>query len=281
MFEGTILPTLTYGDSVSRLANTEARAYALGGVNKVIVPTGTTHLNDTVLESGTYGFKGLVYDEAGNLLADSSNGAAQQSENGVVVQITGGVMDATKENIMATLPGNDDSFVLRVTDDSTAASAISAAYSELYGGRAPTDLLGFDISLYESTGQIPIKKLGKQYITVLIPLPTGYSAQGLHMVTLDEDGQLEAVEHQVVNLSDGDYIQFSTSHFSPFGIYKYSGYSGQGVVTNGSAFVQISGKDDTPDTGDGIHPKWILAIGLMAASVALFFYKGKKVKGKR
>ena len=281
VFEGSILPILTYGESSTRLANTDARSYALAGVSKVIVPNGTTHLNGTILESGTYGFKGLVYDEAGNLLADSSAGAVQQSDNGVVVQIASNRILAEKENIMATLPGNEDNFVLKVQDNTGANSAISAAYSELYGGRTPSDLLGFDISLYDSTGQIPITKLGKQYITVMLPLPAGYGTGNLHMVTLDEDGQLEAVEHQIVNLSDGDYIQFTTSHFSPFGIYKYSGYSGQAVVTNGSAYVQLSGKDDTPDTGDGMHPKWILAIGLLAASVALFFYKGKKVKIKR
>ncbi len=281
VFEGGILPVLTYGDSTARLANTDARAYALGGVSKVIVPNGTTHLNDTILESGTYGFKGLVYDEAGNLLTDSSDGASQQADNGVVVQIASNRISAGKENTMATLPGNEENFVLKIQDDAGADAAISAAYSELYGGRSPSDLLGFDITLYDSTGQVPITKLGKQYITVMIPLPAGYRTSGLHMVTLDEDGQLEAVEHQIVNLSDGDYIQFSTSHFSPFGIYKYSGYSGQAVVTNGSAYVQLSGKDDTPDTGDGMHPKWILAIGLFATSVALFFYKGKKVKLKR
>ncbi len=281
VFEGTLLPVLTYGDSACRLANQEARTYALGGVSKVIVPTGTTHLNGTVLENGIYGFQGHVYDEAGSLLTDSSAGVEAQSAQGVAIQITSNVIAQGKEHTMATLPGNEEAYILKVQDDADAAASIAAAYSELYGGRTPADLLGFDIGLYDDAGQIPITKLGKQYITVMIPLPTEYNVNGLHMVTLDEDGQLEAVEHQVVNLSDGDYIQFSTSHFSPFGIYKYSGYSGQAVVTNGSAFVQLSGKDDTPDTGDGIHPKWVLAMGLLAASVALFFYQGSKVKRKR
>ncbi len=281
VFEGTILPQLTMGDGAGRLSNTDARVYALGGVNKIIVPTGTTHLKDTILESGSYGFAGMIYDEAGNLLTDSSGGVQKQSQAGVTVQIASTVLASDKENIMATLPGNEESFVLKINDSDTAAEAISKAYSELYGGKEPSDLYGFDISLYDSAGQIPIRKLGKQYITVMIPLPSGSSANGLHMVTLDEDGQLEAVEHQVVNLSDGDYIQFTTSHFSPFGIYQYTGYNGQGVVKSGSAFIQMSGKDDTPDTGDFIHPKWILALGLLAAATALFFYKGKKGKINR
>ncbi len=49
-------------------------------------------------------------------------------------------------------------------------------------------------------------------------------------------------------------------------------------MTNGKAVItDLSGnKDDTPDTGDPIHPKWFLAIGLLAGAVALFFYKGKR-----
>ena len=285
VFLGTEIPVLVMGDKVGRLSNMDTIDYALGGVKKVIVPVGAV-LDGTLLAGGSYGFNGYVYDTNGSLMADLSRGAQIQSQNGVNVQISSNYLSSDKENIMATLPGNEDAFVLKINDSDTAASGIASAYSELYGGRYPEGLKGFDITLYDSTGQVPILKLGKQYITVLIPLPAGSSGETLHMVTLDEDGQLEAVEHQIVNLSDGDYIQFKTNHFSAFGIYQgtgtaYSAYGGQGVVSNGSAFINMSGaKDDTPDTGDGIHPKWILAIGLFAAATALFFYKGKKVRVK-
>ena len=103
------------------------------------------------------------------------------------------------------------------------------------------------------------------------------NGENLHMVSLDGDGQLEAVEHQVLALEDGEYLQFTARHFSSYGIYEYSSYGGQGVVTGGNAFISMSGKkDDTPDTGDGLHPKWFLALGLLAASVALFFYQGRR-----
>lgn len=281
VFEGTILPKLTYGDASGRLAASADRAYAFGGVDKIIVPTGTTHLKESILESGTYGFDGLIYDEAGTLLADNTAGVPSLVENGVEVVIDSAVLSGNKENIMATMPGSEDALLLRISDSMTAKDFISAAYSELYGGKQPSDILGFDMTLLDESGQIPIHKLGKQSITVMIPLPAGYTSGGFHMVTLDEDQQLEAVEHQVVSLTDGEYIQFKTNHFSPFGIYKYTGYNGYtgyGVVSDGSTFIQMSGKDDTPDTGDFVHPKWVLAFGLLAAAVALFFYKGKKVK---
>ena len=97
-------------------------------------------------------------------------------------------------------------------------------------------------------------------------------------MTLDQDGQLEALEHRIIELENEVYVQFTTSHFSPLGIYSYSGVNGQAVVTNGQAVItRLSGnKDDTPDTGDFIHPKWFLALGLCAGAIALFFYQGKR-----
>jgi hypothetical protein len=36
--------------------------------------------------------------------------------------------------------------------------------------------------------------------------------------------------------------------------------------------------DSTPITGDPIHPKWFLSIGLALMSIMLFFMKGSKGK---
>ena len=277
VFMGTALPKLVMGDESGRLSNTGARDYAFGSCNRAIVPANAVFGDETVLKRGIYGFKGQVYDELGNLLLDLTEGVQVQSDKGIKVLIDSEVLSSDKESIMATMPGNDGSYVLRIKDSQQAAEQIAASYGELYGGSHPTGLYGFDIALFESGGQIPITKLGKQYITVLMPKPAG-SPDGLHVVTLDGDGQLEAVEFQIVNLEDGSYIQFTTSHFSPFGIYKAGSNVGEGVVSNGTAFVNgIGNKDDTPDTGDFIHPKWVFAAGLFAASVALFLYgTGKK-----
>lgn len=282
IFEGTQLPVLIMGENSGRLSNTESRTYAFNSCTTAIVSGQTEGFEGTVLEAGSLGFHGSVLDESGNLIADLSEGAPQISESGIVVQINSSSIAGDGENIMATMPGNEGSYVLRVSDSKEASERIASAYSELYGGKQPADLLGLDISLYEGTGQVPITKLGKQYVTILMPKPDTLNENGLHLVTLDSDGQLEAVEYQVLSLEDGDYIQFMAKHFSPYGFYQYAGYSGQGVVNDGSAVISLSGnKDDTPDTGDPVHPKWIFAIGLLAASVALFFYKGRPSAGKK
>ncbi|MBS7339954.1 MAG: leucine-rich repeat domain-containing protein [Lachnospiraceae bacterium] len=280
LFEGETLPSLITGQGVERIANSQYRTYAIGNIRTVIVPAGVSDLKGTVLESETYGFKGIVCDEAGNQIADNSKGVALLAEgSGVTLQLSSERIDES-ENAMATIPGNDENYILKITDSDEAAEKISAAYGELYGGRTPLNLTAYDISLYDASGSISITRLGKQYVTVQIPVPAGIETQDMHVVTLDQDGQLEALEHRVVEMEDGAYLQITTNHFSPLGIYNYSGFGGQAYVTDGKATItSLSGnKDDTPDTGDPIHPKWFLALGLFAGSVALFFYKGKTLK---
>lgn len=279
VFEGSTLPVLIMGDRSGRLANSQYRTYAFNHIKRAVVPNTVEGLDGTILEAGTYGFNGVIYNEAGSQIADNTSGAAQNGGDGVALQIDSRVI-SDGDSAMVTLPGEDGSYILRVTDSESAGEKITAAYGELYGGREPANLTAYEISLYDASGTIPITRLGKQYATIQFRLPAGISADNLHVVTLDQDGQMEAVEHRVLQLEDGDYLQFVTSHFSPFGVYNYSGLNGQAYVTNGNAVItSLSGnKDDTPDTGDPIHPKWFLAAGLLAAAVALFFYKGKTKK---
>lgn len=281
-FEGDTLPVMTLGSSAERLSMLQARNLVFSGCKTAIVSDQITDLTGTVLENGTFGMKGSVRQENQNTLAELTGPQAQTTEEGVSVRINSSQIRNNGADTMATMPGNDGSYLLIVEDSDDAAAKIAAAYGELYGGVQPSDLKAFDISLKDSTGQIPIKRLGRQYMTIQIPVPDGLSTDDLHLVTLDEDGQLEAAEFQVLSLEDGDYIQFTARHFSPYGMYHNSKVTGQGKVINGSALIGLSGnKDDTPDTGDYSHPKWAFAAGLFFASVALFFYRGNEKRKKK
>ncbi len=280
VFMGTELPVLTTCQGAKRLANKEYRTYAFHNIRSAIVPDGVNDLSGTILETGTYGFNGVVTTESGSQLADNRSGVTMEQGSGVLLSIQSEVLpEGEKEE--AFISGEDGTYVLRIQDSKEAAEKISAAYGEIYGGRSPVGLSAYDISLYDASGTVPITRLGKQSITVQVRMPAGMPEDGLHVVTLDQDGQLEAVTHRVVQMDDGKYIQFTTNHFSPYGIYRYSSLNAQAVVTNGSAVItDLSGnKDNTPDTGDySLHPKWFLAAGLLAGAVALFFYKGKPRK---
>ena len=263
--EGTILPKLTYGTDSSRALNKEDRTYAFSGnLNKVIVPTGVSDFENTILQDGIYGYQGNIYDEQGTLLAQNQ-----------------GVSKASDVMHDITIPGSEEDFILHIRESEDAAARISDAYGELYGGRTPSKLQAYEISLMDETDTVPIHKLGKQTATVELSVPDGISTDQMHVVTLDHDGQLEAVNYEIVESNGENKIRFTTSHFSPYGIYEYDGFGGTGVVSNGKAIIRGGMKDNTPDTGDLIHPKWFLALGLAALACVFLFYRGQGKKPVR
>lgn len=260
--EGTTLPKLTYGTDSSRALNKEDRTYAFSGnLKKVIVPTGVSDFENTILQDGIYGYQGNIYDEQGTLLAQNQ-----------------GVSSASDMMHDITIPGSEEDFILHIRESEDAVARISDAYGELYGGRTPSKLQAYEISLMDQTDTVPIHKLGKQTATVELSVPDGISTDQMHVVTLDEDGQLEAVNYEVTESNGESKIRFTTSHFSPYGIYEYDGFGGTGVVSNGKAIISGEIKDNTPDTGDPIHPKWFLALGLAALACVFLFYKGQGKK---
>ena len=260
--EGTTLPKLTYGIDSSRALNKEDRIYAFSGnLNKVIIPTGVSDFENTILQDGIYGYQGNIYDEQGTLLAQNQ-----------------GVSKASDVMHDITIPGSEEDFILHIRESEDAASRISDAYGELYGGRTPSKLQAYEILLMDATDTVPIHKLGKQTATVELAVPDGMSTDQMHVVTLDEDGQLEAVNYEVTESDGENKIRFTTNHFSPYGIYEYDGFGGTGEVSNGKAIIRGGSKDNTPDTGDLIHPKWFLALGLAALACVFLFYKGQGKK---
>ena len=263
--EGTTLPKLTYGTDSSRALNKEDRTYAFSGnLKKVIVPTGVSDFENTILQDGIYGYQGNIYDEQGTLLAQNQ-----------------GVSKASDIMHGITIPGSEEDFILHIRESEDAVARISDAYGELYGGRTPSKLQAYEISLMDETDTVPIHKLGKQTATVELSISEGISTDQMHVVTLDEDGQLEAVNYEITESNGENKIRFTTSHFSPYGIYEYDGFGGTGVVSNGKTIIRGGIKDNTPDTGDPIHPKWFLALGLVALACVFLFYKGQGKKPVR
>lgn len=259
VFEGSELPVLVFGTDAQRAANTDSRAYAFGDMTTAIVPSGVSDLAGTVLEDGIYGFAGSICTEQGQLLAKNQ-----------------GVVSATAKKKVLTIPGTEESFILHVKESDEACRSISQAYGELYGGREPSLLTAYDLTLMDQTDTVMIKKLGKQSVSVSLPVPEGMDTDRMHVVTLDQDGQLEAVSYELIEENGEKKLSFMTNHFSPYGIYQQESFGGSGVVSNGKTLIRGTGaRDATPDTGDFLHPKWFLAMGLTALSVLCFFYRDK------
>lgn len=272
MFLGETIPVLASGTSAERLANDEDRAYAFGDMSTAIIPDGVTNLNGTVLEPGKFGFHGKVVDEEANVVSDNTSGVFLKSEPGIVTEVNSAYIDGG--SVSAKMPGNDGAFNLHISDSQNAREQITNAYSELYGGRVPEQVVGVNICLKDASDTVDICKLGKQTVDVYMDIPAGLSPDNLHAVALDEDGQLEAVGYTLSE--DKKSLKLECTHFSFYGFYNYAGLNGEGITKTGDHV-----KDITPDTGDySIAPKWFLVIGLIASSVVMFLLSfGRKEDG--
>ena len=122
-----------------------------------------------------------------------------------------------------------------------------------------------DISLYDSTGSTKITDTTGLSITITVPIPDALTAYaGNNKVAGVVNERLDKLNPRFTSIDGVPCVTFTATHFSPYTIYVDTGN-----LTQGTAF------DETPKTGD-FHPKWILAIGLFALSIALFFIKDKR-----
>lgn len=153
------------------------------------------------------------------------------------------------------------------------ASELDAAYKRIYQQGMPMDTICYNLCLYEGGNNVPITRLGKQGLEVTLPVPQQLQGKELRLVTLDRNGQLEYLPIA----TDGQQMQFTTDYLSVYGIFGGGSLFAQGDVVDGEVVITSYGKrDDSPDTGDFIHPKWILGIGLLASGLAVLLLQRKK-----
>ena len=177
--------------------------------------------------------------------------------------------------ITAVMEGGEGCYQIDIADSEEAMTKIGDVYKSIYGNSLPHSLHAYEITMTDTTTDVPITGLGKQRVEITMPLPAGVLQENLHVVCLDEDGQLEEVDSRIVSLDGEDAVAFQAAHFSAYGIYNYGTGPAVADVKDGQAvFVSLGKKDASPDTGDnGIHPKYFLCAGLFFAAMAMFFYQ--------
>lgn len=135
-------------------------------------------------------------------------------------------------NASASLQGAGDSYTLTVTvPESTA--PMKKACMRAFGAELPADMVIYDLTLTDSSG-IPLTKLGMQTLTVVLPVPEQLKGQNLKLLTLDRNGQAEAVAVERVMQNGVQSLRFQVRHLSLFGIY------GAGVADANEQLLEVS-----------------------------------------
>ncbi|TCL59918.1 List-Bact-rpt repeat protein [Kineothrix alysoides] len=198
----------------------------------------------------------------------SSSSVSGNARNTLRNSTTG--VDVTKSGISntdlvsANVNGSSDNYVIRITEDAQATAAVIAALEAKYGDLSNIAYWPMDISLYDETGQTKITDISGVTVDITLPLPDELiQYAGNNKAASVVNSQLEELGAKFTTIDGVPCIQFTATHFSPYTIYVDKANLTEGLV------------DATPKTGDPIHPKWFLAIGLACVSVILFAKKDK------
>ena len=187
-------------------------------------------------------------------------------------------MDITKPGInnkdlaTANVNGSTDNFIVKISETPEATQAVMNALNNKYGSLDSILYYAMDISLYDSTGTTKITDTTGLTVDITIPLPDALITYGgNNMMGAVVSDQMEDLAARFTTINGVPCISFTATHFSPYTIYV--------DTANLTAATDMS-----PQTGDPIHPKWFLSIGLACISFVLFMKRDsrklRKVKAR-
>ncbi len=199
----------------------------------------------------------------------SGNGNGNSGTGSTRVDITKPGI-SNKDLAAANVNGSTDNFIIKITETDEATKAVSDALTGKYGSLDNILYYAMDISLYDSTGTVKITDTSGISVDITIPIPDALVAYGGNNMAgaVVNGNQLENLNENFTTINGVPCIRFTASHFSPYTIYVDTGNLTEGLL------------DTTPKTGDPIHPKWFLSIGLACLSIILFMKRDKRVKVK-
>ncbi len=201
--------------------------------------------------------------------SDSKKDTGKKSSGTTVVIDKSGLSNTGVTS--ATVNGSTDNFTIKITESASASEAVLRALMEEYGDDL-SNIVYFpmDISLYDSTGTKKISDTSGLTVTITMPIPDVLrDYAGNNKVAAVIDGRISSLAPKFTTIDNVPCVTFTATHFSPYVIYV------------NKVNLTAGGENDvTPKTGDGIHPKWFLSIGLFAISVLLFLKKDKNVAAK-
>lgn len=317
VFLGDNLPKVTYEESATRLSNDRGYCFDGIDTVIVNNAVELKDLDQTVLDPDAWGFEGNIYTlteisnggDATLVACTDTKEMATIPENIYVYDKKYKVKDADKadyaqpehtvsDNSIQSLLVVDHSELKKeqinvasngavldlsgyhfyISNPGKGTAELEKQITKYYGEISKENAFFMDISMYDNKDMIPISKLGKNPITITMPVPAELLDDEICVITLDESGNPEVT---FVNWSEKDgqtYISFDVTHFSPYVLYGAKGELKDKIAEKRSRASWAIGLDDTPNTGDGLNINLIFAIG-MAALGAFFLLWGFTYKG--
>lgn len=258
---GTIVPINAYAHADGTVFDKwTSSSNGVGFVNQTAVSTTFTMPANNVEITANFK-KG---SSSGSSVSSNSNRNTRRNSTTTVDITKSGI--SNKDLASANVNGSSDNYVVKITEDAQATAAVIAALEARYGDLSNIAYMPMDISLYDSTGNTKITDVSGITVDITLPLPDALVpyAGNNKAASVINNNQLEDLGTKFTTIDGVPCIQFTATHFSPYTIYVDKGNLTEGTI------------DATPKTGDPIHPKWFLAMGLACVSIILFCKKDRR-----
>lgn len=271
------------------IANDPARGQVFDywSVSPEDVKIASTVLSASIITMPAKDVTVTAHYKAGSANSSSGGGGTGSGNNAVrpnrnVSELSNGTTVVIDKNglsntgvVSATVHGSSDNFTIKISESDAATAAALRALMAEYGSLDNIKYFPMDISLYDSTGTTKITDTTGLTVDITLPIPDSLiTYAGNNRVASVANDRLERLGARFTTIQGVSCVTFTAEHFSPYMIYVDTGDLSAGNVS-----------DSTPKTGDFIHPKWFLSIGLACLSFVLFVQKDgirkpKKVKVK-
>ena len=177
------------------------------------------------------------------------------------------------EGISAVLDGASRSYVLTVAESGDRAD-MEKAFQRIYGSSLPEGTLLYDMQLTDNSN-IPIKKLGRQMLSVAFPVPDSLKGREVRIFGLDRNGQLEEIP-SILAAEDGvETLRFSTNSLSQICFCPTGALAGELVEVS----AEMPEAEAAPIQTSGFAPhkpvQYGIAAALMGGGILLFVLSWK------
>ncbi len=265
-FEGCgNLTAVTLG---SQLKQIKDRAFEGCGLQQVTLPASVEEAGIRAFGNAEVSFAGEPFELPNSYEVTATRLSNEEYRNLEGEPGDAGVTVVGIEHAYAELEGAARSYTLtafRMED----VSVLEQACVRSFKTSVPEGMTAYELTLTDSSG-IPITKLGRQTLTVILPVPEGLSGQKLQVLTLDRNGQPELLAAERVMADGTESVKFQTNHLSPFGIYSLGADDSQEELqvlnmelTSQSAGPDIQGGSSVASTSKMVISGLILALGVL------------------
>ena len=260
------------------LVQIKDRAFLNSVLREINLPSSVEEVGLLAFERSEVSYKGskpsLTYEASATRLSNE----AYRAPNPDAESIADGVVVDEPEGARAELEGAARSYVLRFLE-SQDTSTMERAFFRIFGESIPDGAVNYDTEFTDNSG-IPLTKLGRQALTVILPVPDSLAGQQLRLFGLDRNGQLEEVETERVSLEGRESLRFSVNFVSSLMLCPTGSYASSEPVEISVDIRAQSAPPQNPDTSYAMLAKILVGSALMVTGVVMLSAGWKKKKQK-